>query len=533
MSLWCWALLLQGLEMASAVRGSSGDACATMCAPGEDGRCVYWPSSASRADLAELFCLNCTIGGDEGCSGPLCGTMCRLVDGKCTYHPSLSAKPNVEELYCMSCPYCGYEGSLRYFSTKRLEEDERLVADLEAMKAKTDKQLEIELGKIEQSNNETDAANEALSRSAVSEHSATRTDQQLDGSVVDLISHQALEETRLEVDDMRHEANELSSDEATAEQHLTETEDVLNDIEDDMKQAAHDERKAASSGDQAEMDARRGHVLEDAAKVAELRVESSKVQSAVDKADMKAKQVQSLSAETARAAEQAAEQVQEDDALALASNQVAATEAQIASLAGQETDAVQTAGAISHRHDDAMSKVAQVEETMRSLQEAADSAGRATVQAHDGTKAASQRAALQADVAGSAGKAFSGVRVLQGIDHLETEATSHLNEVSHQLAVEQAALHSVGDHRSASDVLGEAAAQASLHAKQAALDAANKFDEARKHPHPHHPSPPAPPVPPMPPVPPGQEQEVRLEPIREVLQALPAVMPKILAFGLR
>lgn len=459
----------------------------------------------------------------------------------------------------MSCPYCGYEGSLRYFSTKRLEEDERLVADLEAMKAKTDKQLEIELGKIEQSNNETDAANEVLSRSAVSEHSATRTDQQLDGSVVDLISHQALEETRLEVDDMRHEANELSSDEATAEQHLTETEDVLNDIEDDMKQAAHDERKAASSGDQAEMDARRGHVLEDAAKVAELRVESSKVQSAVDKADMKAKQVQSLSAETARAAEQAAEQVQEDDALALASNQVAATEAQIASLAGQETDAVQTAGAISHRHDDAMSKVAQVEETMRSLQEAADSAGRATVQAHDGTKAASQRAALQADVAGSAGQdgpdrardsrdgfkwktaheAFSGVRVLQGIDHLETEATSHLNEVSHQLAVEQAALHSVGDHRSASDVLGEAAAQASLHAKQAALDAANKFDAARKHPHPHHPSPPVPPVPPMPPMPPVppvpavQEQEVRLEPIREVLQALPAVMPKILAFGLR
>eukprot|EP00439_Symbiodinium_sp_Y106_P036773 s3095_g4.t1 len=43
---------------------------------------------------------------------------------------------------------------------------------------------------------------------------------------------------------------------------------------------------------------------------------------------------------------------------------------------------------------------------------------------------------------------------------------------------------------SASDMLGEAAAQASLHAKQAALDAANKFDEARKHPHPHHPSPP-------------------------------------------
>lgn len=526
---WCWALLLQGLQLAFAARGGSGDACATMCAPGEDGRCVYWPSSASRADLAELFCLNCTIGGDEGCSGPLCGTMCRLVDGKCTYHPSLSVKPNVEELYCMSCPYCGYEGSLRYFSTKHLEEDERLVADLEAMKAKTDKELEIELGKIEQSTNETDAANEALSRSAVSEHSATRTDQQLDGSVVDLISHQALEETRLEVDDMRHEAHELSGDESAAEQRLAKTEDVLNDIEDDMKQAAHDERKAASSGDQAMMDARRGHVLEDAAKVAALRVESSKVESA----DGKAKQVEALSAETARAAKQAAEQVQEDEASTLASNQIAATEEQIASLAGQERDAVQTAGALSHRHDDAMSKVAQVEETMRSLQEAADSAGKVTVQAHDGTKAALQRAALQADVAGSAGQAFSGVRVLQGIDHLQTKATSHLNEVSHQLEVEQEALRSVGDHRSASDMLGEAAAQASLHAKQAALDAANKFDEARKHPHPHHPSPPVHPAHPVPPVLPVQEQEVRLEPIREVLQALPAVMPKLLAFGLR
>ncbi|CAE7243796.1 pol [Symbiodinium sp. KB8] len=245
-------------------------------------------------------------------------------------------------------------------------------------------------------------------------------------------SPHVLSETRLEVDDMRHEANELSSDEATAEQHLTETEDVLNDIEDDMKQAAHDERKAASSGDQAEMDARRGHVLEDAAKVAELRVESSKVQSAVDKADMKAKQVQSLSAETARAAEQAAEQVQEDDALALASNQVAATEAQIASLAGQETDAVQTAGAISHRHDDAMSKVAQVEETMRSLQEAADSAGRATVQAHDGTKAASQRAALQADVAGSAGQDFAldptKLRKASGGDSTESSGEMAVDE---------------------------------------------------------------------------------------------------------
>mmetsp|Transcript_9215 Transcript_9215/g.16952 ORF Transcript_9215/g.16952 Transcript_9215/m.16952 type:complete len:532 (-) Transcript_9215:78-1673(-) len=486
MHLRCWAFL-QAFQLAAAARGLAEesdqekvDACASMCRPGEDGRCVYWPSAATRSDLAELFCASCTRG--EACNAVApCEEMCRWVDGKCAYHPSLSDGHSVEDIYCQSCPYCGEKGSVEFAAHLRLTEDHSLIEQMKALKAKTDEELAKEEAKLGKTSGHAATVAEELGNLSSQEHANKAQTAALDETVIGLIGGQALEESRLELSGMKLEEQRLERDGAAAMRRLDRTDANFRQASEGVEQAKAHQQRSAESHLSAHVAELQGRTLEDAAKLGALRAGALRLDNALQQATSRAGKGAAVVRDHTADGHHASSEARDAAAARQRSEQVAEMEGHIATFAGQAASGAHTGAVIQKQLNKATADLDKQKELLDDAEGTQQAASILAKKAQLYSQDELQRAYIQEDIAASAAQEKSAVLVSEGIHYLQKRTDAKIEDVSKRIAEREAAVEDFRGRAEAAATAEKAAAMASEHASEAAAAAKSRYNDTLHH----------------------------------------------------
>lgn len=189
--MWLWLFLVKVLAERPTLQVLHTVKSSAACSSCEvkEGVCTWPTTQRPLPNLGNLFCHSCGKACNASTLSVHCAEFCRWASSSCHYHPPLDATAQVEDIFCQSCKECGP-------SMFRLQKEVR--QQEQRLKAREEELTDI----IQFSKKEQDEMKESRSR-------AGKTDDLLDLTALDVGAMQVLKETKLQVEALENEKNEV------------------------------------------------------------------------------------------------------------------------------------------------------------------------------------------------------------------------------------------------------------------------------------------------------------------------------------
>jgi len=190
--MWLWLFLVNVLAERPTLQVLHNVHSACSSCEVKQGVCTWPTTQRPLPNLGNLFCHSCGKACNASTLSVHCAEFCRWASSSCQYHAPLDATRRfapVQDIFCQTCKECGP-------SMLRLQNDVR--QQEQRLKAREEELTEI----IQISKKEQDEMKESRSR-------AGKTDDLLDRTALDLGAMQVLKETKLQVEALENEKNEV------------------------------------------------------------------------------------------------------------------------------------------------------------------------------------------------------------------------------------------------------------------------------------------------------------------------------------
>ena len=190
--MWLWLFVLNVLAERPTLQVLHNVHSACSSCEVKQGVCTWPTTQRPLPNLGNLFCHSCGKACNASTLSVHCAEFCRWASSSCHYHAPLDATraAPVEDIFCQTCKECGPDSMLRLQKEVRQQE--------QRLKAREEELTEI----IQISKKEQDEMKESRSR-------AGKTDDLLDRTALDLGAMQVLKETKLQVEALENEKNEV------------------------------------------------------------------------------------------------------------------------------------------------------------------------------------------------------------------------------------------------------------------------------------------------------------------------------------